>query len=85
MSGADPYRTLQVDPAACPEVIEAAYTVLREQACRDDSDAAPRRLADLMRAHRVLSDPGARARLDEQREQTELRAPERPAPAPTTR
>ncbi len=62
MSGREePYRTLQVDPAACPEVIEAAFGVLREQALRDPSDAAPRRLAELNAAHRVLSDPQTRA------------------------
>ena len=60
----EPYRTLQVDPEACPEVIEAAFGVLREQALRDPSDAAPRRLAELNAAHRVLSDPEARAAHD---------------------
>ena len=60
----EPYRTLQVDPEACPEVIEAAFGVLREQALRDSSDAAPRRLAELNAAHRVLSDPEARAEHD---------------------
>ena len=47
-------RVLQVDPEACPEVIEAAFQVLREQACRDDSAAGGRRLVDLNRAHRLL-------------------------------
>ena len=61
----EPYRTLQVDPEACPEVIDAAFGVLREQALRDPSDAAPRRLAELNAAHRVLTDPAARAAHDE--------------------
>ena len=67
MSERGPYRTLQVDPEACPEVIEAAFGVLREQALRDPSDAAPRRLAELNAAHRVLSDPEARAAHDAER------------------
>jgi curved DNA-binding protein CbpA len=48
-------------------VIEAAFGVLREQALRDPSDAAPRRLAELNAAHRVLSDPEARAAHDAER------------------
>jgi hypothetical protein len=55
-----PYRVLQVDPAACPEVIEAAFRVLREQACRDDSDAGGRRLAELNRAHREVTERARR-------------------------
>jgi hypothetical protein len=51
-------RVLQVDPEACPEVIEAAFQVLREQACRDDSPAGGRRLVELNRAHRRLSERG---------------------------
>jgi hypothetical protein len=51
-------RVLQVDPAACPEVIEAAFRVLREQACRDDSPAGGRRLIELNRAHGQLSQRG---------------------------
>jgi hypothetical protein len=50
----DPYATLQVHPSACPEVIEAAFRVLRELTCRDDGDDAPRRLAELNAAHRAL-------------------------------
>jgi len=48
-------RALQVDPAACPEVVEAAFRVLRELACRDGSPAGGRRLVELNRAHRLLS------------------------------
>ncbi len=62
--GLDPYRELQVDPAACPEVIEAAFAVLREMTLRSADDDAPRRLARLMAAHRILSDPARRAVLD---------------------
>jgi hypothetical protein len=62
--GDDPYRVLQVDPAACPEVISAAFTVLREMVLAGDAVDAPRRLAELNRAHRTLSDPGRRAAHD---------------------
>jgi hypothetical protein len=51
-----PYRVLQIDPGACPEVIEAAFRVLREQACRDDSPAGGRRLIELNRAHREVTE-----------------------------
>lgn len=53
MSG-EPHRILQVDPEACDEVVEAAFGVLREMALREDGDAAPARLAELMRARRAL-------------------------------
>ena len=61
---ADPYRELQVDPAACPQVVDAAFAVLREMTLRSDDDDAPRRLARLMAAHRILSDPARRAAWD---------------------
>ena len=60
----DPYRVLQVDRAACPQVIEAAFGALREIALGDESEDAPRRLAELNRAHRALADPAARAAVD---------------------
>ena len=60
----DPYRVLQVDPRACAQVIEAAFGVLREMTLRSADDDAPRRLARLGAAHRVLADPGRRAAHD---------------------
>lgn len=51
---ADPYRVLQVHPEACPEVIEAAFVVLREMILRSPADDAPARLAELLAAHRQL-------------------------------
>ena len=60
----DPYRELQVDPSARPEVIAAAFGVLREMVLRSDDDDAPRRLARLAAAHRTLSDPELRAAHD---------------------
>jgi hypothetical protein len=53
----EPWRVLQVDREACPEVVDAAFRVLREQACADDGPDAPRRLAELTRAHRALRGP----------------------------
>ena len=61
---ADPYRVLQVHPDACPEVIAAAFGVLREMVLASDADDAPRRLAELNAAHRTLADPLRRAAHD---------------------
>jgi DnaJ-class molecular chaperone len=63
----DHYRVLQVDPAACREVIEAAFGVLREKLLREDPPDAPRRLAELNAAHRELGDPERRAAYDGRR------------------
>jgi hypothetical protein len=46
---------LQVAPGACREVVDAAFAALRELTLRDDRDDAPRRLAELNRAHRALT------------------------------
>jgi hypothetical protein len=54
------FRVLQVDPEACPEVVEAAYAVLREMVLRSDADYAPRRLAELNAAHLVITRGPAR-------------------------
>lgn len=54
--GLDPYRVLEVHPDARPEVIEAAFTVLREIACADEEDGA-RQLVRITWARRVLLDP----------------------------
>jgi hypothetical protein len=50
------YRVLQVDPAACRQVVDAAFSALREMCLRDDADDAPRRLAELSLAHRIATD-----------------------------
>lgn len=50
----DPYTVLQVHPSARPEVIDAAFGVLRELLLREDPPDAPRRLAALNAAHRTL-------------------------------
>lgn len=54
--GLDPHRVLEVHREARPEVIEAAFTVLREIACRDERDGA-RQIVRLTWARRVLLDP----------------------------
>ena len=60
MSPEDAFRVLQVDPAACRPVIDAAFGVLREMCLGDDADDAPTRLAELTRAHRVATGVAAR-------------------------
>lgn len=52
--GPDPYRVLQVQPGARPEVIEAAFRVLRGMACHDERDGVAW-LVRLNWAHRVLT------------------------------
>lgn len=56
MTRAEAARVLQVDPGACAQVVDAAFGVLRELCLRDGADDAPRRLAELVRAHRVLAE-----------------------------
>jgi DnaJ-class molecular chaperone len=55
---------LQVHRQAGPEVIHAAFTVLREGLLRDDPPDAHQRLITLNRAHHVLGDPARRAAYD---------------------
>lgn len=55
MTDAEAYRVLQVDPGACPEVIRAAFGVLREMCLRGDGADAPARLAELNRALRTVA------------------------------
>jgi hypothetical protein len=49
------FRVLQVDRAASRQVVDAAFGVLREMCLSDDADDAPRRLAELTRAHRIAT------------------------------
>ena len=58
MTEQEAYRVLQVVPDAHPKVIRAAHAVLRELALADPSDDAPRRLAQVDRAHVVLRELG---------------------------
>lgn len=57
MTEGEARRVLQVDPSACPEVVGAAFTVLREMCLREDGADAPRRLAELNAARRALVEP----------------------------
>ena len=60
------YRILQVDPKANPEVIAAAFRVLSRALHpeRDSTGIDELRLAELKRAHAVLSDPEQRRAYD---------------------
>lgn len=65
----DLYRILQVDPAAEPEVVEAAYRRLALKYHPDVSSApdAAERMRDLNAAYSVLSDGRRRAEYDRER------------------
>ena len=60
----DHYVVLEVAPHARPEVVEAAFIVLREAAIAADGDDALARLVELNRAHAVLADPVRRREYD---------------------
>jgi curved DNA-binding protein CbpA len=66
MESRNPYRILQVDPQADPEVIAAAYRVLARK-LHPDTDPSGRdatRMADLNWAWGILRHPESRARYD---------------------
>ncbi len=63
----DFYDELQVSSAARPEVIQAAFEVLRERVIVEDPEDAARSLARLNEAHRVLTDETLRATYDARR------------------
>jgi curved DNA-binding protein CbpA len=71
---ADLYAALEVAPHARPAIIEAAFTVLREVACRDNSPKGTRLLVQINRAHHVLSDPDRRRAYDASRSAEESQA-----------
>jgi curved DNA-binding protein CbpA len=65
----DPYKVLQVDPEADPEVIQAAYRRLAQKYHPDlaaDGDAA-RRMVAINEAWAILRDPETRAAFDQRR------------------
>jgi curved DNA-binding protein CbpA len=64
MGEEDLYAVLEVAPHARPAVIEAAFAVLREAACTDNSPKGDRLLVEISRAHHVLSDPERRRAYD---------------------
>jgi curved DNA-binding protein len=68
----DPYKILQVDPEADPDVIQAAYRRLAQKYHPDvatDGEAASRMVA-INEAWQILRDPQRRAAHDEARERT---------------
>jgi len=68
-NGFDPYKTLQVDPEADPDVIQAAYRRLAQRFHPDHAGglANSDRMVAINRAWSVLSDPTSRAAHDRQR------------------
>ena len=65
----DPYKTLQVDPEADPEVIQAAYRRLARKYHPDvmPGPEAAKRMVAINRAWALLEDPDARAAYDRER------------------
>jgi curved DNA-binding protein CbpA len=65
----DPYKILQVDPEADPDVIQAAYRRLAQKYHPDvvSDAAAARRMVAINQAWEILRDPDARAALDRDR------------------
>ena len=59
----DLYRILQVDPAAEPDVVQAAYRVLARK-FHPDASGSEALMKRLNRAWEVLGDPAKRARYD---------------------
>ena len=72
----DFYRLLEVDPAASPEVIAAAYRVLAKR-LHPDIAGPPTgdRMVELNRAYETLRDPVARARYDQDARSQKSRSP----------
>lgn len=63
------YKVLQVDPSAEPEIITAAYRrlALKYHPDIDTSPDATHRMQAINEAYRVVGDPDARARYDQER------------------
>jgi curved DNA-binding protein CbpA len=84
MERRDPYRILQVQPDADPDVVRAAYRVLARKvhpdAGADAAEAESRRMADLNWAYAVARDPVKRAQWESERRRA---APPTPAQDPT--
>lgn len=72
----DPYRVLQVDPDAEPEVVRAAYRALALKYHPDVRTGSQERMAALNQAWCILRDPTLRSELDQAR----ATALARPAP-----
>jgi hypothetical protein len=81
----DPYKTLQVDPEADPEIIQAAYRRLARKFHPDVTPGAEAaaRMTAINAAWRLLRDPISRATHDRERRQAAAEAPPPAAPPPT--
>ena len=84
MERRDPYRILQIQPDADPDVVRAAYRVLARKAHPDASAAldstAERRMTDLNWAYALVRDPVKRQAWESDRRRA---APPTPAEAAT--
>jgi curved DNA-binding protein CbpA len=78
----DLYRVLQVDPAAEPEVIRAAYVCLAKKYHPDAANGSGERMVALNEAWAVLGNPLRRAAYD--RSRSVPAAPLAPGPAATS-
>lgn len=75
MERRDPYRILQVQPDADPDVVRAAYRVLARKLHPDGTDApldevTQRRMSDLNWAYAVVRDPVKRSAWESERRRT---------------
>jgi hypothetical protein len=76
--GLDPYKILQVDPSAHPEIVRAAYrTLLRSLGKHPDLGGSDSEARTIIEAYEILSDPERRRAYDQW-----LRAHSAPAAAP---
>ncbi len=83
----DPYKALQVDPEADPEVIQAAYRRLAQKYHPDlaSSAEAAARMVAINQAWEIVGDPDRRAAYDSERAREQaVRAAREGAPAPST-
>jgi curved DNA-binding protein CbpA len=79
----DPYKVLQVDPDAEPEVIRAAYRALALRYHPDTVTGSQERMAILNQAWEILRTASSRAAYDQACVEAQ-RAPEPPKPAAPT-
>lgn len=87
----DPYKVLQIDPGAEPEVVRAAYRALALKYHPDVRTGSQERMAALNQAWGILRNAAARAAYDQARAEAQRKpdAPkpvvsyEMPAPMPT--
>jgi curved DNA-binding protein CbpA len=74
----DPYRVLQVDPAAEPEVVRAAYRALALKYHPDVRTGSQDRMAALNQAWCILRDPTLRSELDGARATAQAKPEQQP-------